>query len=455
MNLTEIITKVDQLKAEVDALRPLNPEQEQRIMQKLRLDWNYHSNALEGNTLSPGETKAFLLHGITAKGKPFRDYLDIKGHNEAIIYLEEFIRGQRLLTEADIREIHKILLVEPYEVDAITPAGQPTKRRIAIGQYKTMPNHVRTTTGEMHYYATPEETPAKMGDLMKWYRQQTQKGELHPLILAATFHYQFVTIHPFDDGNGRMARLLMNLILMRAGYVPVVVRIDTRTDYLLALEKADTGELEDFINLIGEVLIHSLELYLRGAKGESIEELDDLDKKVALLQRKLGFDLAITTEKNLATQKNLFNHLIQPFLKKLFSKFEQFEIFFTQTSFRSDIRDNRQSPHFNNPTHLLNKLPSIIEDAIIDELDCTYELITFMSNRDYELRVNLSFNLRKYDFDIRYTLSESYDQEPPETELTRGVYDRLYTEEEVNELVLLIANQMYTRIEQASNQQTS
>jgi Fic family protein len=451
MNMTEIITRVDQLKAEIDTLRPLNPEQEQRIMQKLRLDWNYHSNALEGNTLSLGETRAFLLHGITAKGKPFRDYLDIKGHNEAIVYLEEFIRGRHLLTEADIREIHKILLVEPYEVDAITPTGQLTKRRIAIGQYKTMPNHVRTSTGEMHYYATPEETPAKMGDLMKWYRQQTQKSELHPLILAATFHYQFVTIHPFDDGNGRMARLLMNLILMRAGYVPVVVRIDTRAEYLLALEKADTGELEDFISLIGEALIRSLELYLRGAKGESIEELDDLDKKVALLQRKLGFEPGITTEKNLATQKNLFNHLIQPFLKGLFSKFEQFETFFTQTSFESNIRDNRQSPRFNNPAHLLNKLPDIIEDAIIYEFDCTYELISFMSNRDYELIVNLNFNLRKYDFDINYTLSESYDLEPPETELTRGTYDRLYTEEEINELILLIANQVYTRIEQQTN----
>lgn len=135
-------------------------------MQKFRLNWNYHSNAIEGNTLSLGETRAFLLHGVTAKGKPFKDYLDIKGHNEAITYLEEFVRGQGFLTEAAIREIHKILLVEPYEVAALTPDGQPTKRRITLGQYKTWPNHVKTSTGEMHYYTTPEETPARMDDLM-------------------------------------------------------------------------------------------------------------------------------------------------------------------------------------------------------------------------------------------------------------------------------------------------
>ena len=104
MELRSIITRVDELKAQVDALRPIDAEQEARVRQMFRLDWNYHSNAIEGNTLTLGETRAFLLHGITAKGKPFCDYLDIKGHNEAIAYLEDIVRGQELLTEAAIRE---------------------------------------------------------------------------------------------------------------------------------------------------------------------------------------------------------------------------------------------------------------------------------------------------------------------------------------------------------------
>lgn len=288
MDLRSIISQVDVLKGQVDALRPIDAEQEARVMQMLRLEWNYHSNAIEGNTLTLGETRAFLLHGLTAKGKPFRDYLDIRGHNEAIAYLEGMVRGDEPLTEAAMRELHRILLVEPYEVDAITPDGRPTRRRISIGQYKTAPNHVRTSTGEMHFYATPEETPAMMGDLMVWYRQEILAGDLHPLVMAATFHYRFVAIHPFDDGNGRMARLLMNLILMQRGYVPVVVRLESRTDYLLALENADAGELVGFVELVGDALLRSLELYLRAARHESLEPPGEFEGKVVRLREQLA-----------------------------------------------------------------------------------------------------------------------------------------------------------------------
>jgi Fic family protein len=288
MDLRPILDRIDALKAEIDALRPIDAEQEGRVMQMLRLDWNYHSNAIEGNTLTLGETRAFLLHGITAKGKPFRDYLDIKGHNEAIAYLEQLVRGQEQLTEVVIRELHRILLVEPYDVDAVTPDGRPTRRRIAIGQYKTASNHLRTSTGEVHYYAMPEETPAQMGDLMAWYRSETESGALHPLLLAATFHYRFVAIHPFDDGNGRMARLLMNLLLMQYGYVPIVIRLESRGDYLLALETADAGDLVDFVMLVGEALLRSLELYLKAARRASLEEPGAFEQQVLRLHEQLA-----------------------------------------------------------------------------------------------------------------------------------------------------------------------
>ena len=266
MALNELLARIDTLRDQVDALRPLDPDQEARLVQKLNLEWNYHSNAIEGNTLTLGETRAFLLYGITAQGKPFRDYLDIKGHNDAIRYLEDLVRGGEVLTEALIRELHRILLVEAYDVDAITTDGRPARRRIAMGRYKTAPNHVRTTTGETHFYATPQETPALMGELMAWYRREAETDELHPLVLAATFHYRFVAIHPFDDGNGRMARLLTNLILMQHGFVPVVIPLEARGDYLLALEKADAGDLAAFVELIGQELIRSLDLTLATAR---------------------------------------------------------------------------------------------------------------------------------------------------------------------------------------------
>ncbi|MEJ7661207.1 MAG: hypothetical protein WKG07_17150 [Hymenobacter sp.] len=142
------------------------------MLQKFRLEWNYNSNAIEGNSLTLGETRSLLLHGLTAAGKPMRDHLDIKGHNEAVHALEDFVRAERPLTEHFIREMHQVLLGEPYEMPAQTPNGQPTRKLIVPGRYKSSPNNVLTATGEMFYFASPEETPSRMTDLVDWYRQQ-------------------------------------------------------------------------------------------------------------------------------------------------------------------------------------------------------------------------------------------------------------------------------------------
>ena len=167
------------------------------------MDWNYNSNAIEGNQVSRGETQLFLEHGLTAKGKPFKDYLDIRGHDEAISFLKDLVNRREQLTEAVIRELHKILLVEPYKMPSETPDGKKSTKIVRLGEYKSLPNHVRTPNGSIHHYASPEETPAMMGDLMRWYREQMDAAELHPVIIAALFHHRFTVIHPFDDGNAR------------------------------------------------------------------------------------------------------------------------------------------------------------------------------------------------------------------------------------------------------------
>jgi len=114
MELAQIILRLDELKAEVDQYRPLEEAYVQKLTQKLKLEWNYHSNSIEGNTLSLSETKAFLLQGITAKGKPFRDYLEMQGHNEALNKLYGLISKEILLSESLIKDFHQIILVKPY-----------------------------------------------------------------------------------------------------------------------------------------------------------------------------------------------------------------------------------------------------------------------------------------------------------------------------------------------------
>jgi len=283
----EEIAKALELRNELDNLRPIDKEKEAIIMQKFRLDWNYHSNHLEGNSLTYGETKALILFGITALGKPLKDTLEITGHNEAINWVIDLVKGERPLTENFIRELHSLLLKEPYEVDAITPDGKPTKKLITVGSYKTTANHVKTKTGEIFYFATPEETPAKMHDLLSWYSQKTKEENINPILLAAEFHYRFIRIHPFDDGNGRTARILMNFILMQFGFPPVIIKTEDKANYFAALRMADAGNIEAFVTYIAQNLVRSLEIMISGAKGESIEE-EDISKQIAALEQKIA-----------------------------------------------------------------------------------------------------------------------------------------------------------------------
>lgn len=282
-----VIDRVNDIKKQLDAIRPLPTEVEGRVMQKLRLEWNYHSNAIEGNKLTYGETYSFLMYGLTAKGKPFKDHLDIKGHNDAIAFLTSLVKDDSDLTEVDIRGLHKMILVESYQSPAQTPDGQATSKMIRVGEYKQQPNHVLTPTGEIHYFATPEETPIKIYELVQWYNAARQNQKIHPSVLAAFVHHRFVNIHPFDDGNGRLSRILMNLILMKNGYPPAIVRLKERSDYYQALNQADRNEYVPLVEFLAEAVSDSMNLYLKAAKGESIEDDADLDKEIALFKGSL------------------------------------------------------------------------------------------------------------------------------------------------------------------------
>ena len=282
-----IIEVVDGMKQELDALRPLSSDVIARIAQKIRLEFNYHSNAIEGNTLTLGETRNLILHGLTAHGKPMRDHLDIEGHNDAVKAVEQAVRQEEALNGVFIRNLHSVLLKEAYEMDALTPDGRLTKRLIAVGGYKTAPNNVRTSAGEIHYYTPPEQVGSEMGDLIDWYRDREARGE-HPIVVAATFHHRFVRIHPFDDGNGRMARLLMNMILIRHGYTIAIVERENRSRYIQEIEDiAKTEDLSRFIEFIASCCKYTLRLHLRAARGESIEDAEDIDREIEVFKRSM------------------------------------------------------------------------------------------------------------------------------------------------------------------------
>jgi len=410
-NKTDIIKDVEALKKQVDALRPLPADVEGKVMQKLRLDWNYHSNAIEGNRLNYGETVAFLMEGITAKGKPLKDHLDIRGHNDAINFLLEIVKDTRPITEADIRALHEMILVEPYDSPAKTAEGLPTTKRIALGEYKTSPNHVKTSSGEIHYYASPEETPVKMHELMDWY-EEVGRYDISPIIIAALFHHKFVEIHPFDDGNGRLSRILMNLILMQSGYPPVVVKTDDRKNYYSLLSRADVGDTWTFVEYVAELMQSSLQLYLKAARGVDIDEDDDIDKEIALYK----MELAATTNVKQKRSNVLINHVlalsIKPLIENLNSKIQAFaDLFFEYSHTIVFQLNNNDFVRYDSIDNFVNTTTGTSQEIMLQNLEVISIEFNFENfknaDNDFNIEVWISVEFNEYNyefFDINHKL---------------------------------------------------
>ncbi len=262
------LEKIDNLQAKIDAFRPFSKELLSLWQERLRIDWTYNSNAIEGNTLTYGETAFFLREGLTSEGKPLKDYLEAKNHAEAIDYLHAVVQSKQKLTEGFIKALHSLLMRGIEYTLAKGADGKLIQKAFSAGKYKTQPNHVLTFSGVIHKYTEPIKVLDEMQELLVWL---SQHRKLHPVQRAVFFHYSFVCIHPFDDGNGRMARLIMNLLLMQAGYPPCVVRNSKRREYLQSLEHADTtGSIDEFLRCIVHELLQTQETMLKILEGKAL-----------------------------------------------------------------------------------------------------------------------------------------------------------------------------------------
>ncbi|MCX6877624.1 MAG: Fic family protein [Verrucomicrobia bacterium] len=322
---------INSLKAKWDALQPLSPENERRLWQKLRLEWNYHSNHIEGNTLTYGETVLLLLHGQTHGNHTLREYEEMKAHDVGIEHLRNLAADKaRLINPGDIRDLNKIILKEPFWKPTQTPDGQPSRAQVIPGEYKTLPNSVITATGELFEYASPMEVPARMQALVDWLGEALADPKLNILTIAARLHHDFVLIHPFDDGNGRVARMLVNYLFLRDGYPPVIVPTEQKKDYLTALRLADAGDLSPLAEFFGKQLERSLGLAIRAGKGESIDEPSDVEKQVALFVRGAQArkeELGMPTKEILGQLSEASFH---PFIKELERKLESLKAMFSK-----------------------------------------------------------------------------------------------------------------------------
>ncbi len=237
------LREIDELKAKIDSFRPLNPDVLKQIQEYYKIGLTYTSNALEGNTLDLAETKVVIEDGLTISGKPMKDHLETLGHASAFDELSKIAKSD-FITEENIKCLHKLFYAKIDFENA--------------GKYRQKPVIV---TGAGINFPLPAELDDKMAEYVS--SLQKLKKDLHPVEFSAMVHALFVNIHPFIDGNGRVARLLMNLALLQAGYNITVIPPVVRADYIRALQDSNRNNFQPFINFISEMVYEAQKEYLR------------------------------------------------------------------------------------------------------------------------------------------------------------------------------------------------
>lgn len=243
MTFTNRIEDTDKLQQEINRHRPLKGEALRQLREYFRIGLTWTSNALEGNSLTETETKVVIEDGITIGGKPLKDHFEAIGHAEAFDYLQK-LAGRKEIAERDILKLHKLFY---YRIDEAN-AGHYRKQNIIV-------------TGTDFVFPAPSE----LKGLMAAFADEIPRlrAEKHPIEFAALLHTQLVTIHPFVDGNGRAARLLMNLALLQEGYPVTIIPPVLRSEYLSAVRESNFGNVAPFLNLLSCMVWESQRDYLR------------------------------------------------------------------------------------------------------------------------------------------------------------------------------------------------
>ena len=237
------LQEIDELKAKIDSHRPLSEDIVKQIQEYYKIGLTYSSNALEGNTLDLAETKVVIEDGLTINGKPMKDHLETLGHASAFNELLELAKS-KTITEENIKNLHKIF----YEKIDSDNAGNYRQKPVIV-------------TGADINFPLPKELNDKMQEFISKLPQLKQ--DLHAIEYAAMVHALFVNIHPFIDGNGRVARLIMNLALLQNGYNITIIPPVVRADYIRALQDSNHNNFQPFINFISEMVLEAQKEYLR------------------------------------------------------------------------------------------------------------------------------------------------------------------------------------------------
>ena len=250
----ELLVRIDGNIKRLNSIRPIPVDALRKLHDEMRLAHTYHSNAIEGNTLTLQETKLVLEEGLTIGGKSLREHIEASNNAKAFDLMEDLAKKKRSIDHITIQEIHEIVTK-----GILDDAGGCRTQNVRIaGSVKAPPDW------------------SKIVKLLDELIEKIAESEVHPVETTSFLHHRFVEIHPFSDGNGRVARLLMNLYLIARDYPPVVLKKEERGKYYKSLKTADAGNLVPFANFIAKAVNENLTLYLSISGG--IDELLPLNE---------------------------------------------------------------------------------------------------------------------------------------------------------------------------------
>ncbi len=401
----ETLAKIDQMQERIKAFGDFPVEIKKKLQYKFRLDWNYYSNSMEGNTLTKAETRDVMIGVLNVAGKPLKDVLEMKGHNDVVEQIMRMGKGEMRLSEKRIKDIHAGIMHEDAE-----------NKKDEIGQWKKHPNHIINYKSEKFNFAAPNEVADKVHELLNWLNAELdkidagKKGAPHPLDVIFKFHLEYLTIHPFQDGNGRTARILTNLLLISFDYPPLIIRREEKDAYYNYLGDIQGygGKPDLLFAYMGKLVLRSQQMVLDALEGKEIEEPEDVEKEIALWKKEQELK---KQSKEIPAITGAFKELILP----VFVLFREKALFNFQSLFRSHRIQYGINRSFITPN--LSLLEGMIEDVEskkgyngISKVDTILASCSFANYKTGETNFSVSSDLIFTFADQLYTLRLNEDE---------------------------------------------
>lgn len=356
-----VIDKINENQKLIEGFGAWDAGIRKKINYKIRLDWNYYSNRMEGGTLTQDETRSVMVGNIDVKGKPIKDVIEMKGHDDVVLDLLKIGQSEKRLSEKRIRDVHRLIMYEE----------SPTEKE-KIGVWKTQANMIYNYKDEKIEFAEPVEVPEKIHGLLNKInayldKYNADKNVEHPLIPIASFHLEYLTIHPFYDGNGRTARILTNLLFISCGLPAMLIKEKEKERYYKILGDIQVygGDEALLVEFLGDRIIETQELILKALKGESIDESDDLDKRIKLLERELdAIDPNDEIKEQLSADyyKKVFKGWLGELIEESVPIIQKFNRLFTETVHSISLFNGQLHAQFVNEQ--LDEIESKLENSL-------------------------------------------------------------------------------------------